>query len=281
MTDLPTLTGLVPYKVEAAIKLLASGLAAVEQRVATPAVAPALTLDQIRQALSATGPTPLNIFQLIGSAGVAGGAVTIGTHAERLAVSPIQAGNGAVWYETDRTVWYGVILGVWTYLSGTMQGTLAPDLKPADLGIPDNKFVFYSTDFARDYYWNGAGWISVLNDQTFIYYRDQAGVPIGFALCNGVATTRSTGTGLTAAYTPPDLITLNKFLRGAAAAGGVGGNATLHTHDVIIPDNVPRTVLVGADNTVAAQTVTSTVPSGVGGDDALPPYYEGVPMARL
>ena len=354
--QLGTLTGLVPYPVEQALRSLANetdGLAAQIAGVARQQRVP-LTLDQIRQALGATGSLPLNIFNLLG--GSAGsGAVTLDTHTNRLATNPITAGNGALWLETDRLALYGVISSVWTlvgsfimrgtvfsanqrptdlgtadagflflgtdatdavwrwsgtawvYLKGSssgLRGTLNPDQKPT-LTANDADFRFVSTDFIREYRWSGTAWEDAPGQPKrvieWIPYSIDSAVfdpGTGWQLCNGTVNVRiSKPDGTTVLITVPDLTTATRFLRAVAGAtGGVGGSATTHTHAVDPPntttgnESATQEVFTGVGTIVAAAPHTHDVniasfnsgaPSGAGGDDALPPYYNARPYLRL
>src|SRR4029453_5478762 len=86
-----------------------------------------------------------------------------GTHAERLA-QPVDAmPDGAMWVETDRgNVLYQLQNGVWWYIAGTMFGTLSPDQRPADLGVPDAGFDFRtSVPPQRQFIWSQTAWVEV------------------------------------------------------------------------------------------------------------------------
>lgn len=316
---LPTLTGLVPYPVEQAIRGLDGGLTALTERVAAiPAPKPPLTLEEIRAALGATGGSPLNIFQLLGQ-DAAAGAIQLGTHAQRLATLASVAGKGALWYETDRSALYAALtVSGWTLIgSWGLRGTLSPDQKPADLGTRDTNFLFISTDFDRTYRWTGAAWADAPGQPArgqIVYFPSAFAPTTGWALCNGTGTTASTATGGTAALTPPDLTTATRFIRSVAGAtGGTGGSATTHTHTIahdhaVDPPSTTsaapptptydKVVDVGAAITVSAFNHTHAVdiasftsggssaansgaPSGAGGVDALPPYLDERPYIRL
>jgi hypothetical protein len=81
-----------------------------------------------------------------------------GTHADRLAYPTTGLADGALFYETDRAVWYVWFQGNWRYQTGTMRGTLTPDQRPTDLGTNDIDLIFYATDTHYQYQWNGTGW---------------------------------------------------------------------------------------------------------------------------
>lgn len=305
MDLLPTLTGAIPYPVELAIRMLDAGVRAVEadlREVANRAPTP-LTLAEIRRALGATGSTPLNIFTLLG--GDVSGIVQTGTHAQRAAINPATLAPGALFWETDRTAFYMVVANLWTYVAGTPHGgTLSPDTRPSDLGTADAGFEIRATDFDRLYRWTGTAWLDAPGQppREIVWIPaalNAAFVPTtGYQLCDGTANVRvSLPDGTTVLITVPDLTTANRFLRAVAGAtGGSGGNATSHTHPVNPPataSGAPSATVVvqsGAGTTVATSTHThstdiaqfdSGTPSGVGGDDGLPPYYNARPYLRL
>jgi hypothetical protein len=102
------------------------------------------------------------------------------THPDRLAQPVERFPDGALWFETDRNVLYAMWNGRWTYLSGTMYGTLSPDQRPTDLGAADSGFEFRSTDTpARQFIWSGGGWVEV----TPAHYGTHAG-RLALALTN-------------------------------------------------------------------------------------------------
>ncbi len=86
-----------------------------------------------------------------------------GTHAQRLAHSTATLTDGALWCETDRgNALYQLQSGVWWYVSGTMFGTLSPDQRPADLGVPDAGFEFRtSVAPSREFIWSQTAWVEV------------------------------------------------------------------------------------------------------------------------
>ncbi len=85
-----------------------------------------------------------------------GGAIMVGTHAERLALPAPSYPYWAFW-ETDRTVFYISNATDWRYVAGVMRAAVAS--LPGDLGAPDAGFEFYSTDLGRGVYWDGAAYI--------------------------------------------------------------------------------------------------------------------------
>jgi len=86
--------------------------------------------------------------------------ITYGTHADRPPAEDMPAGS--LYMETDRSnVVYQNIDGVWTYLTGTMWGTITPDLRPTDLGVHDGGFDYRGTDDNREFIWSQTQWIEV------------------------------------------------------------------------------------------------------------------------
>ena len=84
--------------------------------------------------------------------------VTYGAHADR--GDPANMPDGAIYIETDRGAVYQNLGGVWQYITGTMWATLAPDLRPTDLGVNDAGFDFRTTDQpAREFIWSQTEWI--------------------------------------------------------------------------------------------------------------------------
>lgn len=284
---LPTLSGQVPYAAEQAFRDLAACVNQLEQQLrgvkTSPAAAPPVTLVQIRQALGATGQTPLNTFQLIGN-GSNAGVVTFGTHAQRVATPATRAGLGALYYETDHEALYTVEATgalAWALLAQTrpLPGTLSPDQKPADLGTTDVGFLFFSTDFWRVYVWTGVAWTDAPGEDDRQYYEDFEVAPghAGWQLCDGSTVPRSKPDGTTVNVTVPDLVTGHRFRRANTVAGATGGNATAHTHTVT--NSAAMQMAAVANNVVATQATSG--PSGAGGDDALPPYRDMLPFFRL
>jgi len=88
---------------------------------------------------------------------------TYGTHAARLAQPVGTLTDGALWAETDRgNALYQIQAGVWWYIAGTMFGTLAPDQRPADLGVHDAGFCFRtSVPPAREFLWSQTAWVEI------------------------------------------------------------------------------------------------------------------------
>jgi hypothetical protein len=117
----------------------------------------------IGQQLQLGGSSPLNLTGLLSSSG----ALTEGTHAQRLAVVP-NAVN-LIYLETDRNALYASenIAGalVWVYLTGTYASTFAN--RPADLGTHDVGFLFYATDQDSLYIWTGATWDTITKRMFF------------------------------------------------------------------------------------------------------------------
>jgi hypothetical protein len=86
--------------------------------------------------------------------------VQYGIHAARPNPSTIVAGS--LYVESDRGgVIYQVQAEIWTYLAGTMFGTLSPDQRPTDLGADDGGFTFRGTDQQREFIWSQTAWIEV------------------------------------------------------------------------------------------------------------------------
>lgn len=107
--------------------------------------------------------------------------ITSDTHAKRLAKSPASSG-GALFYETDRTVWYVSDGQNWRYLAGTMHSNY--EQGPTDLGTNDIGFIWGVSDFAHVYSWIGTEWAFTNGD---------AGGGYIVAFASGVTPARLTG----------------------------------------------------------------------------------------
>jgi hypothetical protein len=97
-----------------------------------------------------------NITNATGTPAVATGSGTVfaGAHAARPAAGSYP--NGTLFWETDRTALYVVLVGQWVYAAGVMataQATL-----PGGLGSGDAGFLAYVTDYAHLLRWNGSAW---------------------------------------------------------------------------------------------------------------------------
>ena len=88
-----------------------------------------LSLQEIRQALSPAGSSPLNPPAVPGgSSGSGSGLVKYGSHAQRLSFGVSASTDGLVWYETDRALTYQYHDPAgWRYLSGIMVVSLLSD----------------------------------------------------------------------------------------------------------------------------------------------------------
>lgn len=204
---------------------------------------------------------------------------------------------GTLFWETDRTALYYVVSAGgathWQFVVGRpVEDTISPDNKPADLNPYDVGFLFYATDFARTFRWNGTAWEDAPGAPArfqLAFFTATPSPSAGWGLCDGGSVTRSTTTGGTTSLTTPDLITDNLFVRGAGSAGGTGGTAT-HLHAVDPPNTTSggpsATVEVqsGTGTTVATDTHThdtniASFSSATGSH--LPPFIEMLPFVRL
>jgi hypothetical protein len=203
------------------------------------------------------------------------------THADRIHTldgkldknPPSRQAPGTLLRETDRTVTYRVhedsVTGArsWVYDSGTMQGTLSPDLKPTGLGTDDTGFLFWSTDYEHLYRWTGAAWDYAPGDQGsgFIQLDTAAPTTGVWALADGSGTTRSTATGTLSAFTTPDLT--GQFIKGGTYTGstvsaaipgitGSTGDESAHTHT--IDHDHPSESSGGPSGTTVVQSGTGT-----------------------
>jgi hypothetical protein len=213
-------------------------------------------------------------------------AILSGPHGSRPlpAALPLTSSNTLYW-ETDRLHLYrlDVTTRTWVVMEGVggpMRGTLSPDTKPGDLGAADSGFHFRSTDFARDYRWNGGGW----NDAPGSPPRFQVALfhaapspGEGWAVCNGAAATASTSSGGTTSYTRPN-IAVGDFLR--IGTPGVTGGSETHTHTGTTAEG--STILVHEDPPdIEVADATHTHDITVDPGSSLPPYYEVLAYVRL
>lgn len=212
--------------------------------------------------------------------------------------------SGFVFEDTgSNNRWYWNGTG-WRWIGGgPTRGTLFPDTKPSGLTSIATGYLFYAIDFDRLYRWTGTIWQDAPGQPTrgqFAFFNNLGPIPDGWALCNGATVRRSTAIGGTQLITVPDLISpgAERFFRTSINVGVTGGAATTHTHDLNVAAGTTgddtgggAVVQSGAGSTVAqhphthpngaAQVITTGPPSGLGGDDALPPYYEAQPWFRL
>src|SRR4051794_30613948 len=89
-------------------------------------------------------------FRALDGSGSGGTAQNLaGTHAARLGLTPAKQTLGAFYVETDRGNLVYQIQNrggnAWTYVGGTMTGTLSPDQRPT-LSLNDAGFLFATTD---------------------------------------------------------------------------------------------------------------------------------------
>jgi len=78
------------------------------------------------------------------------------THAARATILASSYPSGAIYYETDRTVWYVAISGTWTFLAGVCD--VAQAGIPADLGTADAHLEVFVTDYLHRLRWTGSAW---------------------------------------------------------------------------------------------------------------------------
>ncbi len=272
-------------------------LAALNARVASLPIAP--SLQQIRQALQASGGVPLNITQLVPANADGSGAVLVGTHADRLILATNALTVGVIYIETDRYAVYEWTETGWLFLGnllGPMDVTLAPNTKPTDLGINDAGFRIWATDYARLYIWSGTAWGEDNHNPSRyqLGHFTQAPDQNGWFICDGTTISRSTTTGGVTNFTTPDLITANRFLRStnAGAAGGTGDTST-HHHSVDPPSTVSDgpSITTQVDNNLDIATTlvgndththnTDIAGFNSGDTQALPPWYNAIPYVRL
>jgi hypothetical protein len=229
---------------------------------------------ELRSRLTTTGTSPLALE---------------GTHRERGGTPASSLPIGSTFTETDRgNVVYIVctIAGAnaWVYYSGSMRGTLSPDQKPTDLGTNDAGFLFFATDFAHTYRWNGSAWRYAIEFgdpgsgqiEWWIVAPNNNGV---YQLCDGTSTTRSLNTGATAAVTTPNLV--GSYIKGANAYTGsvVPATAGTVTGTAVATTDTAGTNIAAGANTNAVPGHTHAVTGTSTG--AEPQHVELIPYMRL
>jgi hypothetical protein len=242
-----------------------------------------VTVQQVRTLLAAVTGTD--------ETGATRAAVRVGAFAQRGAAG---AYLGTFFAASDRNyVLWASTGAAWVYVAGVQYGTLSPDQKPT-LTTNDANYRFRSTDFNREYRWNGSSWNDAPGQEprfkASLFARN--GGPenaAGWALCDGSTVTRSTTSGGTTSVTVPDLVTSNLFMRPASTTGTVAGNPT-HHHAV----DPPNTTSSGPSGTSEVQSGTGATVASAGhthdtnigsfnsGDTTtVPPSYDFVPYMRL
>jgi hypothetical protein len=62
----------------------------------------------------------------------------------------------SLYFASDYGVWYVNNGSAWVYFSGIYEATLANI--PTGLGVNDQGFLFYGTDYVHTWLWTGSGW---------------------------------------------------------------------------------------------------------------------------
>lgn len=252
-----------------------------------------LTKDETGEGPLVTGPIRVATFAQRGAAAA---------HRQELFIASDR--NYVTWVSTG---------SAWQYLAGTHRGTLSPDTKPTGLTTSDVGYLFHSTDYNRTFRWDGSAWTDAPGApprHQITHFFVAPSPSAGWQLCDGSTVNRTATDGTLTAVTVPNLTTGKRFLRAHTSSGASGGSATTHTHSVDPPNTTsdgPSTsttgapsgtteVQAGTGSTVASDghthsrsethdvnvaSFTSGAPSGSGGDDALPPYYEAIPYYRM
>jgi hypothetical protein len=125
----------------------------------------------------------------------------------------------------------------WMYVLGEMKVlTIAsPDLKPADLGVPDADFRIRALDFDHRYRWTGATWEFAPGDpgSKWIAMAMSAAPTAGvWALCDGSVSSAALANGSVAAVTTPN-ISAGTFIKSGTYAG-TADPATSPTWDTAV-----------------------------------------------
>jgi hypothetical protein len=174
----------------------------------------------------------------------------VGTHLERGSYDPLHIANGSLFYETDRTTFYQVQNGIWIWVNGLFIEELANI--PTDLGADDEGFLFYASDYAHTWRWDGSAWAYAPGDRVsgeFAYFSADPGV--GWAMCDGSSVTRTLTDATTASITLPDA--QGVYIKAAAAYS----NATVLASAPTLTGSV-----TSASAGTPSGTVTSTFAGG-------------------
>ena len=239
-------------------------------------------LRRIELALGKAGGVSSTVTTIIRAGGGTStlGTVNYGTHGQRLSVPGAGLTDGALWFETDRTVWYQFQAGVWRWIDGTyfcLQAAL-----PADLGLSDPGFLASVTDYNHILFWNGSAWTAGPGWDNPCYIRGFMVDPSPFTawkLCDGKGDDGSAigvlhpvkylkpdgtlGAIVSATVAPclPDLVGSPSFLRFGATASGVNA--------AVAPGLTMDSYTPAGANGVPALTMNSYTPAGTNTAQAL------------
>lgn len=187
-----------------------------------------------------------------------------GTHEDRLVNSPPQNYPvGSTFYETDRTVTYLQIGGVWVYVTGIM-ATPQSGL-PGDLGSHDAGFLADVTDFLHTLRWNGTSWAFADggSGQVAQFLADPG---TGWHICDGSNVNRLNADGSISSVTLPDYTTA-AYLKLATSAV-VGPTAPSGETEAISAGTPAGTVtapiFTGSADTTGDESADQNVQSGTG-----------------
>lgn len=188
--------------------------------------------------------------------------------------------EGALYYESDRTVFYRSVMvsnvATWVYFSGTFTCTQAtlPTLGTADAG-----FLAYVSDYNHVLQWSGSAWNWAPGENGSgmlqLFEVDPTGT--GWHLYDGSTVNYLKATGALGSITLPDLTSLTTkaafTVAGSPDSGvnaavaptisGSGGNTGSNTTSITLPtntgnDSASQAVASGAGTTVAAHPHTHT-----------------------
>lgn len=141
-------------------------------------------------------------------------------------------------------------------VGGMMIGLLAalPTLSPSDAG-----FLYYASDYAHTYRWNGVAWGYAPGDDGSDYFKACGGLPqgAGWQICDGSTVTRSTSTGSTAAVIVPDLTSTPAYLRTNAVASLTGLPVAASAPGITSPANTGSTAPTLSGSTAATAVTIS------------------------
>lgn len=228
----------------------------------------------LRDQLQAPGAFPLNLQSLLPNAGQA--ILLEDTHSNRLTLYP--PGNyavGTVFYETDRTVLYAIVLSsgvlVWQYIGGTY--TTTHTNRPVDLSTTDTGFLLQITTQAHLCMWRGASWIITDAGGGYIVDSPFALLALGWQLCDGTVTDYLTISGADlalTAFTTPDEVTApsgvyHKSIAVYTGTINAASSGSFNGSPATLTGNVSAPIFTGTPGVTSGPSTSTTATTGANG----------------
>ncbi len=251
----------------------------------------ALVGPAAHEALTIGGSNPIFITQVTGGTQLT--QLFTGTHSQRLTAyaSPTVLGP-ALFYETDRTVYYQVINSTWVYTTGIMRAALAS--LPTGLTASDAGFLFFATDYLHTYIWSGSVWSYAPGDEgsgRIVYFSVAPRGGLWQKLDGSTGVTESLANATTAlvafsglaAGTVPNLTGTPSYLRSAATCTGVVNAATAPAFTgTPAPLVTADFTLIGSPALITLDgSATSYTPAGTISASGQPRNMDAIPYYRL